>query len=86
MKYKAAPLFYLTLYGNFASNMDEARVHAFSTTKGDLRCLPPTEDAFHYHMLRALFQILIYRAAQQNHPNIPAPTSFGRETYVPMLL
>ena len=78
---KSARFFYLKLYGNFDGNLDEVRVHAFSTTKGDLRCLPPTEDAFHCHMLRALFQILICKAAQQNHPNIPAPTSFGREMY-----
>ena len=68
--------FYLKLYGNFDSNQDEARAHAFSTTKADLRCFPPTEDSFHYNMLRALFRILIYKAAQQNHPNIPASTSF----------
>ncbi|KAI0215502.1 hypothetical protein LSAT2_032441 [Lamellibrachia satsuma] len=30
-------LFYLKLYGNFDSNLDEARAHAFSTTKADLR-------------------------------------------------
>ena len=65
--------FYLKLHGNFDSNLDEVRAHAFSTTK---RCFPPTEDSFHYHMLRALFRILIYKAAQQNHPSIPASTSF----------
>ena len=71
---KSARLLYLKRYGNFDGNLDDA-----STTKEVLRCLPPTEDAFHYHMLHALFQILIYKAAQQNHPNIPAPTSFVRE-------
>ena len=49
-----ARLFYLKLHGNFDSNLDKARAHAFSTTKADLRCFHPTEDSFHYHMLRAL--------------------------------
>ena len=71
---KSARLFYLKLCGNFDGNLDDA-----STTNEVLRCLPPTEDAFRYHMLHELFQILIYKAAQQNHPNIPAPTSFVRE-------
>ena len=65
--------FYLKLYGNFDTNLDKVRAHAVSTTK---RCFPPTEDSFHYYMLRALFPILIYKAAQQNTPNIPASISF----------
>ena len=62
---KSAHLFDLKLYGNFDGNLDEARAHAFSTTKEDLRCFPPTEDAFHDHMLCALFPILICKAAQR---------------------
>ena len=72
-------LFYLKVYDNFVCNMDEARAHAFSMIKGDLGCFPPTEYSFHYHMLCALFRILIYKASQQNNPNIHAPTQFLRK-------
>ena len=36
---KSAHLFYLKLHGNFDGNLDEARAHAFSATKGDLGLL-----------------------------------------------
>ena len=41
---KSVRLFYLKIYGNSEGNLDKARAHAFSTTKEDLGCIPPTED------------------------------------------
>ena len=47
--------FLLKLYGDFSGNLDELRAHMFGRIKDDI----PTENAFRYHMLRALYQIII---------------------------
>ena len=75
---QACRTFFLKLYGDFDGNLDEARAHIFGTTKGDLRCLPPTEDAFHYHMLRGLLHIAVCKTAHECNPVLPEPTLFGR--------
>ena len=71
---KSARFFYLKLYGTFDSNLDEARAHAFGTTKGDLRCLTPTEDAFQYHMLRHSskfsWKAILYMCQEQMHKDM----------------
>ena len=51
--------FFLNLYGDFSGNLHELRAHMFGRIKGDIRKLPSTENAFRYHMLRALYQIII---------------------------
>ena len=60
--------FYLKLYGNFDTNLDKVRAHAFSTTK---RCFPPTEDSFHYHMLRALSEFSFTKLLSRITPTYP---------------
>ena len=76
-----ARLFYLKLYDNFDSNLDEARAHAFSTTKADLRCFHPTEDSFHYHMLRALSEFSFTKLFSRITPTYPSLHNF-REGFV----
>ena len=49
--------FFLKLYGDFSGNLDKLRAHMFGRIKGDIRKLPPTENAFRYHMLRALYPV-----------------------------
>ena len=74
----ASLLFMLMLYGRTNGSLDEARAHAYSTTKGDLRCLPPTEDAFYFHMLRALYQIIICKTACSSNQILPRLVGISR--------
>ena len=62
---------------NFEGTADELRAHLYGHFKGDLRCLPPTEDALKQHVLRALSQILISKSAHLSQPDIPDPTEYG---------
>ena len=82
----------MALYGraDFCGNLDELRAHLFGTTKGDLRCLPPTEDAFLQHILRGLHQIVVNKSAHDPVPEYPIATMFGRKVVdgklVPIML
>jgi hypothetical protein len=51
----------------------------FASTKGGLRCLPPTEDAFKQHLLRAANQIAISKSATLSRPQLPNPLLYGRK-------
>jgi hypothetical protein len=61
----------------FKGNMDALRAHLFATAKGNLRCLPPTKDAFRLHVLRGLHQIAVSKRAHLSHPVYPTTTCFG---------
>ena len=50
----------------------------FVSSKLDLRSLPATEDAFYFHVLRALYQLLMYRRAHLSDLALPTATTFGR--------
>ena len=47
--------------------------------KGDIRTLPPTADAIHFHLFRRLFQLTIYKPAHHDHFKFPRVTNFSRE-------
>ena len=47
--------------------------------------LPPTQDSFHLHVLRALFQLLIWRNAVVGVHDLPEPTDYGFEVDGDML-
>lgn len=42
------------------------------------RCLPPTEDAFSFHLLRALYQLVVYKRAVHSKMHPPPATDFFR--------
>ena len=48
----AAKLYMASLYesSDFSGHVDALRAHLFGNIKGDMRCLPPTEDAFQLHL------------------------------------
>ncbi|KAG1681489.1 Retrovirus-related Pol polyprotein from type-2 retrotransposable element R2DM [Nymphon striatum] len=46
-----------------------------------LRSLPPTEDAFHFHVLRSLCQISLYKQASLSNPVLLPPEEYGRIVY-----
>lgn len=62
-----------------SDSLDEMRQHLFTQGVKDLRLLPPTEDAFKLHVLRAMHQILWWINAHLSEPLIPPATDFGRE-------
>ncbi|KAJ8378401.1 hypothetical protein AAFF_G00242890 [Aldrovandia affinis] len=51
----AARQYMVSLYerSDFSGNLDALRAHLFGNIKGDMRYLPPTEDAFQLHLRRA---------------------------------
>ena len=55
------------------------RAHLWSSGKGDIRSLSPTEDAFKLHMFRALYQLSLYKRSHLADPLLPVPTQFGRK-------
>ena len=60
------------------SSLNTLRQHIFAQNKSELRSLPPTEDAFKQHVLRALYQFRWWKQANKSNPNIPSVTDFGR--------
>ena len=68
------------LYGRkyFSGSLDELRCHLFQTKTSDIRSIPPTSDAFYLHLMRSLYQILIWKRATSTRLMLPSPTDFGR--------
>lgn len=90
----SARLFFKMLYNrpSFSGDLNALRPYLLPTCKSDIRNLPPTEDAFSQHNLRAAFQLLIWRNANIVCPELPPPTNFGwttdtqSNTLVPVLI
>ncbi|KAG1684642.1 hypothetical protein GQR58_009358 [Nymphon striatum] len=78
-----ARTFFCDLYGKPGSwiSLDKLRAHLFESKKLDLRSLPPTEDAFHFHVLRSLCQISLYKQASLSNPVLLPPEEYGRIVY-----
>ena len=70
----------LSLYaGNdFEGNFDPLRARLIDNIKGNMRVLPPTEDAFQLHLRRALHQLVICKRAHLSQPAYLDATDFGR--------
>ncbi|KAG1649605.1 hypothetical protein GQR58_028853 [Nymphon striatum] len=59
-------------------SLDKLSAHLLASSKLDLRSLPPTEDAFHFHVLRSLCQISLYKQASLSNPVLLPPEEYGR--------
>ncbi|KAG1713897.1 Protein O-mannose kinase [Nymphon striatum] len=71
--------FFCDLYGKPGYlSLDKLRAHLFASRKLDLRSLPPTEDAFHFHVLRSLCQISLYKQASLSNPVLLPPEEYGK--------
>ncbi|KAG1679024.1 Zinc finger protein 862 [Nymphon striatum] len=71
--------FFCDLYGKPGYlSLDKLRAHLFASRKLDLRSLPPTEDAFHFHVLRSVCQISLYKQASLSNPVLLPPEEYGR--------
>ena len=77
----AARVYFIRLYTthDFKGDLNALRAHLFASTKGDLRSLPPTESAFHFHVLRALHQIALSKRAHESKSDLPDPLNHGRK-------
>ena len=72
--------FFCNLYGKPGySSLDRLHAHIFASSKRDLGSMPPTEDAFHHHILRSLCQFSLYRQASERNPVLLPPVEFGRQ-------
>ena len=68
-----------TLYGKPSIiSLDILHGYIFANNKGDIRTLPPTEDSFHSHLLRSLYQLAIFKQDAKNSMTLPDVTHFGR--------
>ena len=79
--FNAARVFFIKLYTthDFNGDLNALRTHLFGKTNGNLRNLPPTENAFHFHVLRALNQMVVSKRAHQSVPVLPDPLKYGRQ-------
>jgi len=65
----SARRFVLLLHGKKAkclASLDDLRYHLATTTDKPSNQLPPTEDAFEQHVLRAQYQVQIWNQSHQN--------------------
>ena len=53
--------------------------HLWYSGKGDIRSLPPTEEAFKLHVYRAFYQLSLYKRSHLADPLLPVLTQFGRK-------
>lgn len=64
--------------------------HIFATNKSNIRCLPLTENAFSFHLLRALYQLIVYKQAVNSKMHLTPATDFDRcfhnDCHIPMLM
>ena len=91
-----ATSFTASCYGSKETDMSEVRYDIWSSKMAnaklssapDLKCLPPTIDAYEVHVRRAHFQAAVWRNALQSDPPDLDPTQYGwyRDTTTKMLL
>ena len=86
-----ARIFFCELYGKPGySSLDKLRAHLFASSKLDLRSRSLTEDAFHFHVLRSLYQLNLYKQASLSNPELLQPEHYGRseknERLVPVMM
>jgi hypothetical protein len=63
--------------GHLCTNLDELRYTLASTTDASAANLPPTEDAFQQHVLRALYQTAVWRHSHLARPHLWNPVGRG---------
>ena len=73
---------FAALYGQTGFQcLNTLRQHIFASSGTDLRALPPTEDAFHVHALRALYQFALFKRAHLSSLSLPSPVEFWEMHY-----
>ena len=85
---KACTRFVASLYGKpHCISINRLRAEkATSTINIASKKLPPTEDALHLHIIRALYQLLIWRNAIVGMHDLPDATQYGFERHGTILM
>ena len=79
VEFEPARRLFVSLYGKQGYNdMNHPRAHMYGS-KSDLCHLPPTEDAFKLHILRGLYQLIIWKSAHLSDAKYPDVCLFGRK-------
>lgn len=66
------------LYGQAdVRSINEVRLKMFVKGKCSVDCLPPTQDALHFHLKRANYQTFIWKQALTAEPDLPTPNGNG---------
>ena len=76
----SARRFVLLLHGSKAkgqASLDDLRYHLATTTDKPVYQLPPTENAFEQHVLRAQYQVQIWNQSHIPKPKITSPVGNG---------
>ena len=66
-----------SMEGKTDGSADDLQAHLYDHFKGDLRCLPHTEDTLMQHVLRAFIQIITSKSAHLSPQNIPDHAEYG---------
>ena len=71
--------YFCHLYSTVTSrSLNVLRAHLFASRKKDICSLPPTEDAFKFHVLQSLAHFSLYRQACLCNPTLLPPEHYGR--------
>ena len=66
------------IYGHRSDSLNDLRCKLASDRKARRvgKKLPPTEDSFLLHLLRAVYQLMIWIQADQGYQDLPDPTEY----------
>ena len=69
------------MYGNQCDSLNTTRCNLAKSEKRQKvgKKLPPTKDRFSFHVLRTVYQLIIWRQADLTLMETPEPTDFGYE-------
>jgi hypothetical protein len=74
--YKGAETFLCRLYNQSVDSADRARLILFPKARGP-ELLPPTSDAFRYHVMRVHYQTMVWKQANGPNPLLPEAHNMG---------
>ena len=74
--FRLIELFVCKLYGSKATQVNDARYRLYKTGTTSPSLLPPNDDALAQHVLRALYQAMVW-CDMSNQLNIPSPDGHG---------
>ena len=69
--------FISAMYGYTSLSLNGVRYALFCAKGADSLQLPPTDDAFQQHLLRANYQSAVWRQALEATPELPSPDGHG---------
>ena len=76
---RSRKMIFVTIYASTSSlsKVNDARMELFCHGKQSMENLPPTQDALHQHVKRAIYRASIWSIADEPAPQIPSAGDFG---------